>query len=249
MQIFSYAAEVDSMARSKKLRQFAISLIVLTCSSFVFYNSYRLLRPFADPEPTYFPGRGKKPLVVMGFQFAGFNDGKKILSIKAAKHAIEKKKIGFISLGAGYIANYKNAVVDIYGQQIGNDPYSKKDSRIAAYTYNAIFSEETMPILYQKDIAFLRFEPVKINFYNNNSLLTEIVADTATIDPRKDRIFLKGQILVKSAFRSLMTDRLNLISDNGFMEATSHFILKTPEKHITGKHLTSDIGLNIMKVQ
>ena len=102
----------------------------------------------------------------MGFQFAGFNDGKKILSIKAAKHAIEKKKIGFISLGAGYIANYKNAVIDIYGQQIINDPYSKKDSRIAAYTYNAIFSEETMPILSQKDIAFLRFEPVAINFYN-----------------------------------------------------------------------------------
>jgi hypothetical protein len=249
LQIFSNAAEVESMTRSSKLRQFAISLIVLTCSSFVFYNSYRLLRPFADPEPTYFPGRGKMPLVVMGFQFAGFNDGKKILSIKAAKHAIEKKKMGFISLGAGYIANYKNAVVDIYGRQIRNHPYSKKDSRIVAYTYNAIFSAETMPILSQKDIAFLRFEPVKINFYNDNSLLTEIVAHSATIDPRKKRIFLKGQILAKSASRSLMTDRLDLISDNGFMEATSHFILKTPEKHITGKHLTSDIGLNIMKVQ
>ena len=237
------------MTRSKRLRQFAIAIIVLTCSSFVFYNSYRWLRPFADPEPTYFPGRGKNPLVVMGFQFAGFNDGKKILSIKAVKHAIEKKKIGFISLGAGYIANYKNAVVDIYGQQIRNDPYTKKDGRIAAYTYNAIFSDETMPILSQKDIAFLRFEPIKINFYNNNSLLTEIFADSATIDPRKNRIFLKGQILAKSASRSLMTDRLNLFSDNGFMEATSHFILKTPEKHITGKNLTSDIGLNIMKVQ
>ena len=237
------------MTNSNKIRVFVIALILLTCGGIVFYFYSGPLWPIADREPTYFPNRGKKSLVVMGFQFAGFNEGKKILSIKAAKHAIEKKKIGFIRVGAGYIANYKNAVIDIYGQQIGNDKYYNEDSRIAAYTFTAIFSKETMPILSRKNIAFLRFEPAKINFYNNNSLLTEIVAHRATIDPRKDRIFLKGQILVKSASRSLMTDRLTLISDNGFMETNSHFILKTPEKHITGDNLTSDISLKIMKVQ
>jgi hypothetical protein len=236
------------MTREKKIKFFA-AFILLTCGLLIFYFSYSPLKPAVDKKPKFLSGREKIPLTVQGFQFSGYFKDRQILSIKADKHTIEKKKIGFISLGTGFIANYKNAVIDIHIRQIEKTGNSRNDSPVAAYTFNEIFSKKIMPILTQKDIAALQFKPVKINFFNENKLLSRIQAKSAAINSMDGKIFLKGRISVKTAEKVLTTDRLTLVSDNGLIETNDGFVLKTPEKQITGKTLTSDIGLNSVKVQ
>ena len=160
---------------------------------------------------------------------------------------LSRKKIGFISLGTGFIANYKNAVIDIYVQQTEKTRNSRNDSPAVAYSFNEIFSKEIAPIFSQKDIVALQFQPVKINFFSENKLLSQIQANSAVIRSLDGRIFLKGKISVNAADKVLSTDRMTLVSDSGLMETNDHFILTTPEKQITGKTLISDIGLNIVK--
>ena len=237
------------MTREKKIRFFTATLILLVCGVLIFYFFYSLLKPAADKRPTFLSGREKTPLVVQGFRFDGYLKNRQILSIKADKHTIEKKKIGFISLGTGYIANYKNAVIDIYVQPTEKTGNFQNNTAIAAYSFNEIFSKKIMPILAKKDIIALQFQPVKINFFNENKLLSHIQANSATIRSLDGRIFLKGKISVKSTDKVLSTDQLTLVSDNGLIETDDDFILKTPEKRITGKTLISDIGLNSVKVQ
>jgi hypothetical protein len=235
------------MTRERKIKFFAATFILLTCGVIIYYFSYSLLKRAADNRPTFLTGREKISLTVQGFRFDGYFKDRHILSIKADKHTIEKKKIGFISLGTGFIANYKNAVIDIYVQQTEKTRNSRNDSPAVAYSFNEIFSKEIAPIFSQKDIVALQFQPVKINFFRQNKLLSQIQANSAIIRSLDGRIFLKGKISVNAADKVLSTDRMTLVSDSGLMETNDHFILTTPEKQITGKTLISDIGLNIVK--
>ena len=235
------------MTPKKKITFFTATFILLACGILTFYFSDIPLKPVADKKPTFLSGREKIPLTVQGFQFSGYLKDRQILSIKADKHTIEKKKIGFISLGTGFIANYKNAVIDIYVQQTEKTRNSRNDSPAVAYSFNEIFSKEIAPIFSQKDIVALQFQPVKINFFSENKLLSQIQANSAIIRSLDGRIFLKGKISVNAADKVLSTDRMTLVSDSGLMETNDHFILTTPEKQITGKTLISDVGLNIVK--
>ena len=223
--------------------------IFLTIGGLLSYYAFSVLKPEAGLKQEYLLKQNRHPLVILGFQFKGYDGDQQRISIKAAKHSIDKRKMGFISLGSDYIARYKNAVIDIHGQYVENTKTNHNDAQIATYSFNAMFSKEVMPILSQKDISALIFEPAIINFFNGNNLITQVQANSATIKAMDGRIFLKGQISAESASRILSTDRLTLISDSGLMETNSNFILKTPEKQITGKSFKSDIVLNTLKIQ
>lgn len=236
------------MPCKKKIIIFSSTFILFACGILISYFSYSLLNPAADNKRTFLSGRGKIPLTVQGFQFSGYLKDRQVLSIKADKHTVEKKKIGFISLGTGFIAKYKNAVIDIHIRQAEKKGNSH-DNPMDAYSFNEIFSEDIAPIFSQKDIVALQFQPVKINFFNEDKLLSRVQAHSAAINSMDRKIFLKGQISVKAAEKVLTAERLTLVSDTGLIEANDGFVLKTPEKQITGKSLTSDIGLDSVKVQ
>ena len=60
---------------------------------------------------------------IKSFKFDSFNNGEKVLSIKADKFTIEKKKLGYFRLGLINVAIFENAVIDVYLKKkaSGND--------------------------------------------------------------------------------------------------------------------------------
>jgi hypothetical protein len=165
----------------------------------------------------------KYSLQIKGFKFDSFDDGEKVLSIKADKFTVEKKKLGFFRFGLINVAIFKNAVIDVY------------------------LKRKALPSFSAKQISSIIIEPVCFNLQNKNSLLTQITSNSAIIKLTKQNILFKGGVQVVSGEMSLITERLNLFLENSVMKTDRHFILKTPEKKIEGDHITVDMFLNVVQ--
>jgi len=190
--------------------------------------------------------QARHPLIVRGFQFSGYHQGKKIISIKAARHSIEKKKIGFFKLGPVYVAKFKDAVIDIYCRQKRPDKGSQGDNRVPArFNFKDIFSEGAMPTFSLKSALSFTFEAVKLNLHNGKSLIVQIQANRAAIKSRDRRVVFQGQVLAISNSRSLTTNKLTLFPDSGLIKTTHPFVFKTSEQQFTGNNLTINLSLTL----
>jgi lipopolysaccharide assembly outer membrane protein LptD (OstA) len=107
--------------------------------------------------------------------------------------------------------------------------------------------KDALPSFSTKRIFSIIIEPVCLNLQDENSLLTQITSNSAIIRLTKQNILFKGGVQVVSGDKSLITERLNLFTENSVMKADRHFILKTSEKKIEGNHITVDMFLNVVK--
>ncbi len=228
----------------KKILPVVTPLFLIACAIAFFYQQQQF-KSRSDRQFAYISGQAQKSPTVVGYHFSGIRDGIKIISIKAAKHSIKKMKMGFISVGTNYIAIYKNAVIDIHLQQHKtHGPENRDTLRIPAYSFDAIFAEEVMPIFSIRNLTALLFQPVRINFYSNQSLLCRLEAESASIKPKDSKIStLKNRVSAKSDFKRLTTDRLTLIAAKGMIKANDRFALKTAENLITGKKIVVSLNL------
>jgi len=194
----------------------------------------------SQDKTNHFSFRKKKDLTIRGFRFSGYHEGRKALTIKAARFSIEKKKIGIFKLSPLRAARFRGAEIDFY---VNNDPSNegltdKKDVNI-----KGLFSKETIPASLLKDSTSAVFEPVKINFCLDDAPVTEIYAKRATIEPLKRRIVLAGKIVATAAPNKLSTDRLMIYPEKGRIEVSNKFVLKTESEQISGEKLTTDLFL------
>ena len=220
---------IHNMTHAKKKILPVVTPLVLIACAIAFFYQQQQFKSRSDRQFAYISGQAQKNPTVVGYHFSGIRDGIKIISIKAAKHSIKKMKMGFISVGTSYIAIYKNAVIDIHLQQHKtHGPENRDTRRTPAYRFDAIFAEEVMPIFSKKNITALQFQPVRINFYSNQSLLCRIEAESAS---------------AKSGFKRLTTDRLTLVATKGMIKANDRFALKTAENLITGKKIVVSLNL------
>ena len=185
-------------------------------------------------------------LQIGGFRYEGNREGKKIISIKADKFTIEKKKLGFFRLGLLNVARFKNAVIDIYGQRIGSGEApgkSQADTQSAGISFKELFTREALPSFSVKRVSSIIIEPIYLNLYDGRSLISQITASSANIRLRKRDILFEGDVCVKSGSASLKSDHLILMPENGLLRAERHFVLETPEKRLEGERLTTDLFL------
>ena len=189
--------------------------------------------------------QARHPLVIHGFQYAGYHQGEKNIGIKAVRHSIEKKKIGFFTSGVVRIAKFKGAEIDIYTKQVESKKKWESDSQKPNYSLNGIFTKGAMPAAHLKNVVSFIFEPVKINFHIGKSLITRIQANRATVKSKDRSIDFQGQVLVTAESSSLTTNKLTFVPDSGLFKTDSHFVYKTSEKQITGENLTADLSLNL----
>ena len=182
----------------------------------------------------------QKDLTIRGFRFSGYHEGQIAITIKAAKFRIEKKKIGVFKFSPMRAARFLGAEVDLYanGEADTADLQDKKDVII-----KGLFSQETMPFSALKGATSIIFEPVKINFYLDDTSTTQIRAGKATLDPRQHRVILRGQILATTASNQLSTERLMIYPEKGIIEINNKFVLRTEDGQITGEKLTTDFFL------
>jgi hypothetical protein len=151
---------------------------------------------------------------IRGFRFDSNHDGKRVISIKVFIH--------------------------LYGR--GGSAEDKSDDW-QDLTFKDVFSREILPSFPIKRISSIVMEPVCVKLHDEQFVVTQISASSASIRLKKRDILFKGNVRVVSGSRVLTTDQLRMLPEEGVIKTDRHFILKTPEKQWEGARLTTDVFL------
>jgi len=237
---------------------FLLAFLLVLAAMVLVYIQHRMSRPEATkPQISHLPAP-RDALQIRGFHFDGHFDGKKVLSIKAEKFTIEKKKLGPFSLGLFHVANFRDAVIDIYGRPgtfagIPEEDSLEKSSEgkgrspggARPVTFRDVFKKEALPFLPTKRVASVIMEPVCLNLYDERALVTRITASSATIRMKNRDVLFEGNVRVITGKRRLRTDQLSLLPETAMLRVEKHFTLETPEKRLDGENLSTDIYLSV----
>ena len=227
------------MAR-KKLNFILIAFILTLLSGAIFFYLSEKTKRSSQKNLKHQSLIKQRDLTIRGFRFSGYHEGKKTITIKAAIFGVEKKKIGIFKLSPLRAARFRGAEVDLYVNNIpSNDVLQDKKKMII----EGLFSQEAMPVSALKGATSVTFEPVKINFYLDDTSTTQIRAGKATLDPRQRRVILQGQILATAASNQLSTERLVIYPEKGIIEINNKFVLETKGERVTGEKLKTDFFL------
>jgi lipopolysaccharide-assembly LptC-related protein len=237
---------------------FLFLLLSVIGSAVFFYLQHRASIP-QENISRGMPSNGfsKRPLEVGGFHFHGVHKGKKILSIKADKFRIEKKKLGFISFGPVRVAKFKNAVVDVYGR---NDPANRSAGSKPGegnaetlqpgsgiyhdVTFKDMFLKEALPSLSMKGVFAINIGPVCLNLHDEKSLMTRITASSASIRLKQRYIIFTGNVRVTSGLKNLETKHLIFFPEQSMLKTDGQYVLKTSEDEFNGSDLSTNILLS-----
>jgi lipopolysaccharide export system protein LptA len=229
---------------TKRFKLPLIIIISIACIGIVFLI-FHIKKMDADfLERDFLLKQARHPMVIRGFNFTSYDEGGKNITIKAVKYSIEKMKIAFFRTGTVRLAKFKNAEIDIYVNQVESGKYFKGNSQKYNYSLKEIFTEEALPANGLNNAVSLLFEPIKINFYDGKTLITQIQAKKASIKSKDGNIVFQGNVTATSESRSLSTDRLTLLPDTGEITTNHYFVFKTPENKATGNVITTDLLLN-----
>ena len=230
---------VKCMQKIKFYNYFLCLVLIVTIAVTIFvFTRKNTSFTQSTPQEVFNQKNSNYRLQIKGFEFDSFVEGKNVISIKADKFTIEKKKLGFFRLGLINDAIFKNAIIDVY--------LKRKASGIDTDFINESLPslKDALPSFTKKRISSIIIEPACLNLMDKKSLVTRITSKSAFIRRTKHNILFKGGVQVVSADKRLMSERLILSSENSVMKIDSHFILKTPEKKIEGDYITLDIYLN-----
>ena len=242
MQYFRKKIEVLRRSNFKALKTF-FGVLVLIClaSSIIFYYYHHRASNVKNHREDISHYRHPRPRhVIQGFRFDSNHGGKRVISIKADRFSIQKKKLGFFRFGLMNEAILENAFIHLYGRR--SLPEDKSDDW-QDLTFKDVFSRETLPSFPIKRISSIVMEPVCLNLYDEQFVVTQISASSASIRLKKRDILFKGDVRVVSGSRVLTTDQLRMLPEEGVIKTDRYFILKTPEKQWEGARLTTDVFL------
>jgi len=241
---------------SKTLRNLSwvLALVGFVCLIFFYYqhhssnleNDRKTISSYKYPRPRH---------EIRGFQFDGTHEGRRVISIKADRFSIEKKKIGFFRFGLMNEAKFENAIIKIYGRSKPSTNRSGESHDSVKFgqkhnqdlVFNDMFLKEAFSSSPIKRISSIVIEPVSVELHNEESVVTQLSASSAIIRLKKGEIFFKGNVRAVSGPRVLTTEQLSVFPEKAIMETNQHFLLKTPEKQWSGQRLTTDILLRLIR--
>jgi hypothetical protein len=183
---------------------------------------------------------------IRGFKFTGYNEkGEKVITIRADKFSVEKKKIGFITTSLLNVAVVKNARIDMYtrGSLSVNNTAAEIKEKLSGLTFGDSFSQGALETLPVKNVSSIAIQPVSLNLYRGDSLLTGITADSADIRIKQRAMVFKGDVKVISGEKTLTTDNLMFFPEKAMIKTGSHYTLKTKDGVSEGTQFSSDIFL------
>jgi hypothetical protein len=253
--LFNAAPSETAMGKKRHQTIFILALAVVIATAAFLYYRHRAFKPKDLPLKNSPYRVMKQRAEIRGFQFDGHFEGRKIISIRASKFRIEKRKLGHFTLGLMNVARFQDAVIDLYGQRQegrSENPVSKalheqgepSSPAPMSVTFKNAFKKEALPILPVKRISSVTLEPVRVHLHDGETLLTAISAASATLRLKNRDMLFKGQVRVSSGNRSLTTDRLSL-SPDATLQAKGHCVLRTPGKTMEREGLGTDIFLNV----
>jgi len=208
---------------------------------------------------------------MQGFHFTSAKDGVNILSVAADSFRIEKKKIGVFRLGLLEEARLHNAHFKIYGyspaESLSRNTQATKSPSLSSennavktlsrqttskkahpgktdFTLRDVFSRQAMPAVFtSKKLAFIVAEPVSLEVYDENAVITRFIADRGSFNLRQREIRLSGNVRVTSGDKTLETAELAIHPKYAMLKAMGDFVFRSPDGQYTGKRLITDIQL------
>jgi hypothetical protein len=234
------------ISRRHHLYFFSFVILVIGVIAFIIYR-HNASGPavISDRAMVLSPQTKENRIQIRGLQFSGYNEEKKVISIKADRFTVEKKKIGFLTTSLFNVANLKNAIIDIYGQ--GN--VSEKgaviglEEQLSGANFKDTFSKDALPAFPGKNVISITMEPVSVNLYIEGAPVTQVSALSANIRMKQRDIVFQGDVKVISGERTLITDRMAFNPEAANINTDSHFVLKTNEGQLEGEKLSADIFL------
>jgi len=181
---------------------------------------------------------------IRGFRFAGTHDGREIITIKADKFSIEKKKVGFLRFGLMNEARINNALIRIYGEEKTKVPSHNKAEKTHNVTFKNAFSKDVLAPILLKQISCVKISPVRIELYKKDSTVFSISAKSAKIRFRERDVFFKGNVRVDTGSRVLTTSQLRIFPESNILKCDRDFVLMSSGQETRGTHLNTDIYLN-----
>lgn len=221
---------------------------------FIYYRHSASLPADNYKNISHYQQRHRPRHEIRGFSFDSSQDGRSLISIKADRFSIKKKKLGFLSFGLINEVRIDNALIHIYGRsELPEKRSDEKRSDISTtdikpqrdLTFKGIFSKNALPSFQAKKISSIVMKPVYLELHDEKSVVTQISAASAVVRLKKRYILFKGNVRVVSSSKVLTTSQLSLFPENAVIRCDQHFILKTPEKDLEGDRLTSDIFLKV----
>jgi len=197
---------------------------------------------------------------VKGLKFDSIIHGKKILSVKADRFSIQKKKVGFFRFALASEAHFKNAHIKFYETgMLFNISKGSKNAYLNPTGNNTsrnlhendidlrgLLSKMSIASLPVKRIASIVFKPVQVELYDGAAtMITHILADSATLNKKKQVIF-KGRVTVTSGNRSLTANHITFIPQKGMLKVEKSFLFKIDHDEKRGKCLKTDLLLNTL---
>jgi hypothetical protein len=234
-----------------------VFFVLLTClgGAVFLYLQYRTPEKPAVTEKTPRRTYPEPRHAIEGFQYEGYHEGRRILSLHAERFQIEKKKIGFLRFGLMNVARFTKATLDIYGKRVKQEgptasdtsslpiltlPASLPDSGVS---YKGVFAKQALPSFPGQKIASIIMEPVVVKLRDGATVLTEISADSATIRLSEGEILFKKSVRVESGPRVLTTEALSMVPKDGLLRTEQRYVMKTPEKWFAGESVTTNMAL------
>jgi hypothetical protein len=243
-----------------------VLLAVLVVASAVFLFYYHRISDLADDHER--PSRNRYPAPrydVRGFRFDGHREDRRTITIKADRFSIQKKKLGFFRFGLMNVARLENAFVDIYGgrpkpedsntkvrssqHENRSAPEDFKPRAVSSqnFTFGDVFAKNALLSFPVKRLSSVVLEPVRVRLHDEQSVVTEIWAASATIRLKKRDVLFTGGVRLVSGSKILTTSELVMAPERGVLLTNQGFKLETPEKELQGQGLTTDILLTPLR--
>jgi hypothetical protein len=191
---------------------------------------------------------------LQGFHYLSFKNEKKNISIKADRLFAQKQSVGFFRFALLNEIKFINAFVVLYETSPATLVSSNleetkmtntdgRDSTSRILSFNSMSLEDIFRLFPIKRITSIKLEPVSIELHYNDSLISRISANSATIRLKHGYVLFEKNVRVDSDNKLLMADNLRLYPNNSTIEIDQNYILDTPQKRWEGKGLLTDISL------
>ena len=264
MKVYSidlqYGDTVNSVISHK---QFSIAILVISTLLITgALYSYLRLKPAhltSHTEAELKPDFNLHRQEIKGLTFQSVIGGKKILTIKADRFSIQKKKVGFFRFALASEAHFKNAHIKFYETgMLFNISKGSKNAYLNPTGNNTsrnlhendidlrdLLSKMSIASLPVKRITGIVCKPVQVELYDGETMITRILADSATMN-RKKQVVFKGRVTVTSSNRSLTSNHITFIPQKGMLKVEKSFLFKIDHDEKRGKYLKTDLLLNTL---
>ncbi len=188
------------------------------------------------PEPRH---------AIQGFKYNGIVDGRRKVSITADKFSIQNKKMGVFRFGLMHEAVLENAEIHIYGID-ENGSGAPAGNYPGGFSLSTIFSKKTLPSLSGK-ISGVRLEPVAFYLHSGGEKVTGIRGKKGDIKIKEQSILFTGRALAAFQDRRISAGRIKFLPVKQLIVADHGVRYNSGAEQWTGKHLVTDVFLNIVE--